>query len=236
VNESSDPEDVLLRGLGRVVRAASQLDHSLRTLFCALVGSKYAAVVAAGQPMEWLHTSCMALLKAHREMAPEHKEKLAALLRDAKAAADRRNRLVHDLWGYSPNGMFLVRSRRGTHERAAQPVTLEEIESVERDLAHVSDGLDRVVANTLGGGALLMEAQLRWEDYLLSLSPEELAALAERRKQALLDMTNELYWEDHLFQFSSVDLAALAERYRRALLDKERGASGDPPKDASKGD
>jgi hypothetical protein len=191
VNEPADTEDALLRGLGRVVRAASQLDHSLRTLFSALVGSKYAAVVAAGQPMEWLCTSCIALLKAHREVAPEDKEKLAALLRDAKAAAKERNRLVHDLWAYGADGMFLMRSQRGTHELTAKPVTLEEVEAVERGLTRVSVALDHVVADALGDEALTLEAQLRWEDYLASLSPDERAAMAERYKRALLDKERE---------------------------------------------
>jgi hypothetical protein len=191
LTESSEAEDNLLLGLGRVVRWASQLDHSLQMLFCALVGSKYAAVVAAGQTTEWLYGSCMALLKAHKELAPEHKDKLVALLKDGKAAADRRHRLVHDLWASGPDGMFLMRSRRGSHELATQPVSLEEVESVAEALTRVSVGFDRVVAVALGDDALTLEAQLRWEDRLSSLSPEERAAIAERRKQALLGKERE---------------------------------------------
>jgi hypothetical protein len=187
VNESADPEDALLRGLGRVVRAASQLDHSLQNLFCALVGSKYAAVVAAGQTTEWLYRSCVALLKVHRELAPVHKDKLIALLRDGKAAADRRHRLVHDLWASGPNGVFLLRSQRGTHELASQPVSVAEVESVERQLTRVIVQLVPMMFEAFGPDGITLDAQLRWEDYLASLPPEELAAMAERRKLALLD-------------------------------------------------
>jgi hypothetical protein len=191
VNEPSETEDALLRSLGRTVQAASQFDHALQMLFCALVGSKYAAVVAAGQTTDWLCGSCMALLKAHRELAPEHKDKLLALLQEGKAAADRRNRLVHDVWAGGPDEKFLMRSRRGTHELAMAPLSLEAVESVQRALTRVSAGLVPVLFEAFGPDATTLEAQLRWEDYLASLSPEELAAMAERRKQVLLDKERE---------------------------------------------
>ena len=187
MNRPVETEDVLLRSLGRTVQASSQFDHSLRGLFCALVGSKYAAVVAAGQTTDWLYGSCKALLNVHRELAPEHRDKLLALLREGKAAADRRNRLVHDLWASGEEGRFLVRSRRGTHELPMEPVSLEEIESAERDLTRVIVGLVPLMFQAFGPDATTLEAQLRWEDYLVSLSPEEVAAMAERRKQLLLE-------------------------------------------------
>jgi len=45
--------------------------------------------------------------------------------------------------------------------------------------ATVNQGV--LVADALGPDVLTMEAQLRWEDYVSSLSPEE---LAERRQRA----------------------------------------------------
>jgi hypothetical protein len=187
MSEPFESEDALLRGLGRTVQAASHFDRALQMLFCALMGSKYAAVVAAGQTTDWLCGSCMALLKVHKELAPEHKDRLIALLKEGKAAADRRNRLVHDRWAGDPMETFLIRSRRGTHELAMEPLSLEAVESVARVLTRVSVGLVPVLFEALGPDATTLEAQLRWEDYLASLSPEELAAMAERRKQALLD-------------------------------------------------
>jgi hypothetical protein len=171
VNEPSDPQTALLLGLGRTVRAASQLDHTLRMVFCALMGSKHAAVIAAGQPTGWLFDNCEALVRARKDLAPEHKTKLLALVKEGREAAKDRNRLVHDVWAIGPDGTFLMQSKRGEYELTTKPWSLEEIEAVERRLYRVAVGLERVVVEALGDKVLALEAQLRWEDYVESLSP-----------------------------------------------------------------
>jgi hypothetical protein len=52
----------LRAALGAVVEAAAGLALSLRYRFCALVGSKYAAVVCAGKESAWLIDHCEAIV------------------------------------------------------------------------------------------------------------------------------------------------------------------------------
>lgn len=63
---SSDPVDYMqterLLALGSVLIAAGALEDLLRDAFCALVGSKFAAVVAGGQGGDWLIGYCKALV------------------------------------------------------------------------------------------------------------------------------------------------------------------------------
>jgi hypothetical protein len=112
--------------------------------------------------------------------------RLRALVKEGREAAKDRNRLVHDVWAIGPDGTFLMQSKRGEYELPEKPWSLEEIEAVERDLTRVAVGLERVVVEALGDKVLALEAQLRWDDYVESLSPEEWLAMVERNKQALL--------------------------------------------------
>jgi hypothetical protein len=46
---------------------AAMLDRALEQAFCALIGSKYAALVASGQNTSWLIDHCRVLADAHGE-------------------------------------------------------------------------------------------------------------------------------------------------------------------------
>jgi hypothetical protein len=77
---ASDDNEELLLALGRIVDAASKLDTALRTMFCTLMDSKYAAVVAGGQMTGWLLDNCKAVLAAHSELDDGDRAKLEELL------------------------------------------------------------------------------------------------------------------------------------------------------------
>ncbi len=149
--------------------------------FCALLGSKYAAIVAAGQSTKWLIDNCRALTEAHQQLSDGHRRSFLAVINDSQEATDRRNRLVHDVMGVGPDGKFTVSSRRHRYDLVIKPVSLEEIMEIERALMNAAVQHEFMVADALGPDVLTMEVQLRWEDYVSSLSPEE---LAERRQRA----------------------------------------------------
>jgi hypothetical protein len=181
LTEPYDSDEAILTALGRVVRNAAYLDQELRMTFCALMGSKYAAIVAAGQSTTWLIDNCRALTEAHQQLSDGHRRSFLALLKDAQEATNRRHRLVHDVIGVGSDGRFTVSSRRRRHNLEIKPVSLEEIMEIERALMNATVNQGVLVADALGPDVLTMEAQLRWEDYVSSLSPEE---LAERRQRA----------------------------------------------------
>jgi hypothetical protein len=182
--EPHDSDEAILTALGRVVRNAAQLDQALRTTFCALLGSKYAAVVAAGQSTKWLIDNCRALTGAHQQLSDGHRRAFLAVLKDSQEVTYRRNRLVHDVIGAGPDGKFTVSSRRHRYDLTIKPVSLEEVMEVERALMNAAVQQGFMVADALGPEMLTMEAQLRWEDYVSSLSPEERAELVERQQRA----------------------------------------------------
>lgn len=96
--------DRLLIALGRVVQESAQLENVLRMAFCALVGSKYAAIVAAGQQVNWLIEQCRAVAREYREISDEHRNALLEVLGACRQANDERRRLVHHVWGHGPGG------------------------------------------------------------------------------------------------------------------------------------
>lgn len=98
--------DERLIALGRVVDEASKLEMALRTAFCALVGSKFAAVVAGGQMASWLIENCKALVEAHVELSDEQRQRFKDLLSASQAANTARNRLVHDVWTIEGDGTY----------------------------------------------------------------------------------------------------------------------------------
>ena len=122
--------------LGVVIKASAHLEDGLRDAFSSLVGSKYAAVVAGGQGTEWLVDNCRAVLKVHREIAPDNKSPIDSALLLCKAANARRNELVHGVKteGNWDGSLAILRSRRLTHVVTMQPWTLREIYDVAQAL------------------------------------------------------------------------------------------------------
>jgi hypothetical protein len=59
-----DDENRMLVALGKVSESGTTMEWVLRLAFQCLVGSKYAAVVAGGQPVGWLIAQCIALTRS----------------------------------------------------------------------------------------------------------------------------------------------------------------------------
>jgi hypothetical protein len=66
-----DPMNILttrLAALGQVIESSAFMEYTLRNAFCSLVDSKYAAIVAGGQSVNWLIEQCKALADVHHDM------------------------------------------------------------------------------------------------------------------------------------------------------------------------
>jgi hypothetical protein len=74
------------RALGSVIIASGVMEDLLRDAFCALVGSKFAAVVAGGQGADWLIGYCESLVKAHMELPEVSRESVMAALQLSERA------------------------------------------------------------------------------------------------------------------------------------------------------
>jgi hypothetical protein len=94
-SEQPDYLTMQMLALGEVVQWSATMESTLRNAFSSLVGSKFAAVVAAGQSTGWLIEQCKALTDVHREMPEEHQASIKAALDRCRAASEQRNHLVH---------------------------------------------------------------------------------------------------------------------------------------------
>lgn len=155
----------MLMALGSVVRTHSMLDYTLRMLFCALTDSKYAAITSAGQTTGWLVDSCMRLVARRDGLTEGQRDDLCELLKRTRAAAEERNRLVHDVWAVGIEIGQLMRSNRKTYELSFVPVTLERLLTAQGDLGSRSESIAVWVETSLGPAAVDLETQLRWEDF-----------------------------------------------------------------------
>ncbi len=180
-----DADVRMLVALGAVVRASSQLESTLRSLFVSLEGSKYAAITAAGQGATWLLDLCEALVKRHTDVSHERRAQLSDLLTRARRALQERNRCVHDVWSSGiDGGAQLMRSQRRNYDLSFRPVTVDGLVATSQALIACAVKIEFWTSDALGEQAVGLEAQLRWEDYLHSLSSDELEAMVRRRQEA----------------------------------------------------
>lgn len=179
-----------LQALGSVIRAASQFEHELGVAFCALVGSKYASILVGNKTSSGLIEDCRALAKVQRELDQQAKDAICSALSRCAEANTKRNRLIHNMWASGPEGVShqLQRQRHG-YDISSRPVTKEEIASVARDLTRSSVELNGAIFDSFGPDRATLEVQLRWEDNLARMAPEEKSSLMRRR---LIDMLREM--------------------------------------------
>ncbi len=96
-----DPQKVFerhqrkLEKLGSITEESAILERIPEAAFCALVGSKFAVVIASLQNAEWLIQHCRALADAHRELSDSQRGAILCALTACTAAAQRRNGLLH---------------------------------------------------------------------------------------------------------------------------------------------
>ena len=187
-----------LQALGRVIQAASTFEHVLGEAFCALVGSKYAAVLIGGRTSSGLIGDCKALTKAQRELSDPAKDAIVEALNRCVEANNRRNRLVRDMWAFNPGGIsHQLRRERAGYDLVSRAVTQAEIDSVADALTTSAVELNRILFDNLGPGRMALEAQLRWEDAVASMSPGERTRLMYRRLAGMLGEMSRLLMRYH---------------------------------------
>lgn len=164
---TNDEQVGLLVALGSVVQQSSGLELCLRMLYCALTGSKYATLTAAGASAGWLIEMCRALAGHRSDVDQEQLQEVDKLLLRADAAMKQRNRYVHDVWSsgapHDPMTMQLMRSKRRDHQLHAAPVTTDDLCTTVADLINCNVDL-RLWAHRVLGSDANIEVQLRWEE------------------------------------------------------------------------
>jgi hypothetical protein len=166
----SDPVNYMqterLLALGSVITASGAMENLLRDAFCALVGSKFAAVVAGGQGADWLIGYCIALVEAHMELPEASRESVKAALQLCRSANARRNQLVHGAKTVStrPDGAFeVVKSRRYQYKLHVESWTPPQIDDVAAALGDAYEQLFTAMFEEVGPDIAVLSDQLEWE-------------------------------------------------------------------------
>lgn len=155
--------DELQHALGGVVLEAAYLERALRTAFSALVGSKYAAVVAGHLTESALIENCRKITEYHTGLAEPTRQSVLAALTACDAARRKRNRVMHDAWSVRPGGDVVApRADRG-HDVTVTARATDEVERVAGQLAEAVDGLSAAMTAAFGRGWARVEDQLRQE-------------------------------------------------------------------------
>jgi hypothetical protein len=153
--------------LAQVVEYSVHMEVILRRAFCALIGSKYAAIVAAGQDASWLIDNCRAIVKSHRELSQEGKEAMTEALTACSEAYERRNQLVHGLWNSfdrEAEVMVTRRSRRRTFKDVITQWTLHDIQTAGDALRASSEKLIEAIATATGWESMNIWSELVREE------------------------------------------------------------------------
>jgi hypothetical protein len=150
------PADDRYAALGQVVETAAIMEISLRMAFGALLGGRYAAVVASRQETHWLIENCEAVARQHAELPQARRDAIAHALRACRRANHDRNRLVHDAWGTGPaGGPVVIRSARRSYEIAGPAWDAGQIAAVAAAISGAQALLLAAIEDALGPGSLV---------------------------------------------------------------------------------
>jgi len=155
------PDDHRFAALGLLVERAAVMEIALRMTFCALIGGRYAAVVAAGQETHWLIENCEAIVRQRGDFRPARQDAMRSALRACRDANRDRNRLVHDAWGTGPDGTpAVMQSVRHSYLVSGREWTAEQILAAAAGVAAAQHQLLTAVEDALGHGSLETAGQL----------------------------------------------------------------------------
>jgi hypothetical protein len=161
----TQPTDDRYSALGQVVETAAVMEISLRMAFCALLGSKYAAVVASSQETHWLIENCEALTRHHQELREDHRSAIHQALRSCREANRDRNRLVHDAWGAGPQGApVTIQSAHRSYQITGRPWLAASILAVATDITTAQRQLLTALEVALGAEHLQVAERLMAEE------------------------------------------------------------------------
>jgi hypothetical protein len=153
--------------LGQIVEHSVHMEVILRRSFCALMGSKCAAIVAGGQDTSWLIDNCRAIVKFHRELAEEKKAAISDALTACSEAYGRRNQLVHGWWDPLQDEAEVIvtrKSRRRTFKDLIERWTLDEMHAVDWALFTSSNKLQMALVRAMGGESMKIGQELEREE------------------------------------------------------------------------
>jgi len=171
LDENRERWNAQLVAMGSIIRQAAMMDRALEVALCALVGSKYAAVLASGRNTSELISDCRELVKVHTDLMPVGQAAVTEALSACKAASEQRNQLVHSIMSaFGNETVVAAKAVRRSHKITVREWTIAELYEVARALVEAESGLNRAIWLHMGDEAMGLWEQLRIEDMLLDES------------------------------------------------------------------
>ncbi|MGC3862072.1 hypothetical protein ACPSM1_17980 [Micromonospora chersina] len=166
--------------MGYMVREAAELEYHLRGLCSALIGSKYAAVVVAGQSVSWLIETSLAIAAVRDEMEEYYLDELKEILQRTKKAFATRNALVHGLWGSDSQGHFVNNSKLRTLELRELDFSADDVDELWSEMTRCQElihtWLHDIIPHEVGNEVILRhekrQQQLMEHDPIDQILPE----------------------------------------------------------------
>ena len=149
--------------LGGVVLEAGYLERALHAAFSALVGSKYAAVVAGNLMEAVLIEDCQKITKYHTDLSEAMKQALLSALKACDEVRKTRNRIMHDAWATRPGGIMVTLQANRDHEVTITARTTNDIHQLADELGRAADNLNAAMTAAFGIDWSHVEDQLRQE-------------------------------------------------------------------------
>ncbi|MEU0428506.1 hypothetical protein ABZ235_33880 [Streptomyces canus] len=134
-----------LEAVGRVTVAGAHLDRHLHSLLGSLAFEPTLLVLANAEGTARLIELCELALKCYNHDNPADLADVKDCLARAKTLKDKRNTVVHSLFMQAEGGIGLeaMRPMRKTLGHSVTPITIEEMESVAKEMDELQHGLFR---------------------------------------------------------------------------------------------
>jgi hypothetical protein len=154
----------LQRAIGGVVLESAYLERVLRAAFSALIGSKYAAVIANRLMASALIDDCRRVAEVHSGIGASERDGLIASLHHCESVNHARNRVIHDDWAFRPgNVKVTLQSGDSSHEVTVTAETVSQLDDLAARIGRAADQVAAAVLAALGPASLLIDDQLRQE-------------------------------------------------------------------------
>lgn len=106
----------MLAAIGQVANTCSDVEETLRELYCHLIDSHYGRVILAGESLAAGMNACMQAARYNRSLSAKQLDQLVAIFQALREVGSTRNYVVHSRWVKldEPGLHYGVQSRHAT--------------------------------------------------------------------------------------------------------------------------
>ncbi|MGO4534835.1 hypothetical protein [Leifsonia sp. 2MCAF36] len=110
------PSRAMLAAIGQVANECSNVEETLRDLYCHLIDSPCGHVILAGESLNASMTACLGAARYNASLSRKQLDQIIVIFQSLKEVGSTRNYIVHSRWVKlnKPGLHYGVQSRRAT--------------------------------------------------------------------------------------------------------------------------